>query len=145
MGLRHTSASGHMAWPLRCVTVLVACLLVAVTPAGAEASAAGLASEATETDRGTVSESLTRTIALKDGDHLVVCNEEATLSMTDDIDGSGHLLARRVSRGLFDDTITYTAGTLVLHAVSVSGEYASGWTFNETVRLELDYEGKDKN
>ena len=32
-----------------------------------------------------------------------------------------------------------------VHAVSVSGEYASGWTFNETVRLELDYEGKDKN
>ena len=32
-----------------------------------------------------------------------------------------------------------------VHAVSVSGEYASGWTFNETVRLELNYEGKDKN
>ena len=142
MDRHHTLASRLLAWMGCCVAVF-ACLVAAPVPTRLEARFAGVALAAQDDpESGSVSESLARAIALKDGDHLIVCNELASLSMTDDVDGSGHLRARRVSHGLFDDTITYTAGTIVLHAVAVSGSgfyLMSGAKFLSVVSGDLAF------
>ena len=89
MGARHTPLSARVATSLG-LAMLLASPFVPAPPLLAEELDEiefEQLSAQIEPDTSDVSESLTRTIALKDGDPLIICNADGTLSMTDGVDG----------------------------------------------------------